>query len=122
MTAPLSLDEIRAAARQLSDRIVVTPIHRLGGPEAAASLGPNTDVLLKLELFQHTGTFKARGALLNVLGLTEAQRERGVTAISAGNHAVAVAFAAGCSRSERQGGHDRHGEPAASGIVQILRG
>jgi threonine dehydratase len=94
MTAPLSLDEIRAAVRQLSDRVVVTPIHRLGGAEAAASLGSNTEVLLKLELFQHTGTFKARGALLNVLGLTEAQRERGVTAISAGNHAVAVAFAA----------------------------
>jgi threonine dehydratase len=43
---------------------------------------------------QRTGTFKPRGALLNMLGLNAAQRERGVTAISAGNHAVAVAFAA----------------------------
>src|SRR3546814_3518106 len=50
--------------------------------------------LLKLELFQLTGTFKARGALLNALSLSADQHRRGVTAVSAGNHAVAVAFAA----------------------------
>jgi threonine dehydratase len=94
MTTPLSLTEIHAAARSLSGVIVTTPVHRLIGSEIANSLGSSTEVLLKLELFQATGTFKARGALLNVLGLTPAQRERGVTAISAGNHAIAVAFAA----------------------------
>jgi threonine dehydratase len=51
-------------------------------------------VLLKLELFQHTGSFKARGALVNTLSLDAAGRERGICAISAGNHAIAAAFAA----------------------------
>lgn len=48
----------------------------------------------KFELLQHSGTFKARGAFANLLALDAAQRARGVTAISAGNHAVAVAYAA----------------------------
>jgi threonine dehydratase len=57
-------------------------------------LGPETEVYVKLELFQHTGTFKARGALNNILSLSEEQKQRGVTACSAGNHAIAVSFAA----------------------------
>jgi threonine dehydratase len=51
-------------------------------------------VILKLELFQHTGSFKARGALANMLDLDADALARGVTAVSAGNHAIAVAFAA----------------------------
>jgi len=43
---------------------------------------------------QRTGTFKPRGALLNMLRLSPSELSRGVTAISAGNHAVAVAYAA----------------------------
>jgi threonine dehydratase len=49
---------------------------------------------LKCELFQRTGSFKARGAVNRVAHLTAEERERGVIAISAGNHAQAVAFAA----------------------------
>ena len=45
-------------------------------------------------MLQRTGTFKARGALLNALALDAGARRRGVTAVSAGNHAIAVAFAA----------------------------
>lgn len=51
---------------------------------------------MKLELLQNAGSFKARGALLSVDALTEKQRRNGVTAISAGNHALAVAWA--CQR------------------------
>lgn len=90
----LSIDEVRAAARRLADQVVTTPVHRLRSREVAAVIGGDTDVWLKLELFQHTGTFKARGALLNVLGLSSQAREHGVIAVSAGNHAAAVAFAA----------------------------
>lgn len=50
---------------------------------------------LKCELFQRTGSFKPRGALNKLSSLSEAERARGVIAISAGNHAQAVAFAAG---------------------------
>jgi threonine dehydratase len=94
MVTPLTLEEIGAAANSLRDRILLTPVHRLSGPEITAALGASTEVFLKLELFQLTGTFKARAALLSALSLTTEQRLRGVTAISAGNHAIAVAFAA----------------------------
>jgi threonine dehydratase len=94
MVAPLTLDEIRLAAGRLADHVVRTPVHQLRSPEVEETLGATTDTWLKLELFQRTGTFKARGALLNVLALSEQQREQGVTAVSAGNHAAAVAFAA----------------------------
>jgi threonine dehydratase len=90
----LTIDEIRAAAVRLADHVVTTPVHRLRSHEVAAAFGKHTDVWLKLELFQHTGTFKARGALLNVLNLAEDMRKHGVIAVSAGNHAAAVAFAA----------------------------
>jgi threonine dehydratase len=49
---------------------------------------------LKCELFQRTGSFKPRGALNKLASLTDDERRRGVIAISAGNHAQAVAFAA----------------------------
>jgi threonine dehydratase len=48
----------------------------------------------KLEFLQQTGTFKPRGALANVLELDDDALARGITAVSAGNHAIAAAFAA----------------------------
>ena len=94
MIPSLTLDEIRAARQQLGDRVVTTPVHEWEGSLRTEMLGPQTRVFLKLELLQRTGTFKARGALLNMLRLTPEELARGVTAISAGNHAVAVAYAA----------------------------
>ena len=91
---PLTLAEIRAAAQRLQGQITTTPVHRLHTPEVAGELGEATTAILKLELLQHTGTFKARGALLNMMMLDAARLAYGVTAVSAGNHAVAVAFAA----------------------------
>jgi threonine dehydratase len=57
-------------------------------------VGPKTRVYLKEELFQRTGSFKPRGALTVMLGLSPEALARGVTAVSAGNHAMAVAYAA----------------------------
>jgi threonine dehydratase len=94
MIASLTLEEIREARAQLGDRIITTPVHEWEGSLREEMLGPRTRVFLKLELLQRTGTFKARGALLNMLRLTPEELARGVTAISAGNHAVAVAYAA----------------------------
>lgn len=93
-TPRLTLAEIRAARALLGDRIRTTPVQPLAGPAVDAALPAGTRVTLKLELFQHTGSFKARGALVNTLSLTEAERARGICAISAGNHAIAAAFAA----------------------------
>jgi threonine dehydratase len=90
----LTLADIRAARALLGDRVLRTPVLPLLGPAVEAAFAPGTRVLLKLELFQHTGSFKARGALVNTLSLSEAERGRGICAISAGNHAIAAAWAA----------------------------
>lgn len=91
---PPDLEEIRAARRELGDRVRETPVWEWRGRELDETLAPGTRVFLKLELFQYAGTFKPRGALLNMLELSEGELARGVTAVSAGNHAMAVGFAA----------------------------
>ena len=90
----LTLADIRATRAQLDPYIVETPVWPWQDSDLRAMLGEQTQVLLKLELFQRTGTFKPRGALAVMLGLDAAARQRGVTAVSAGNHAIAVAYAA----------------------------
>lgn len=92
----LSLTDIRAARSQLGDRVLKTPVQQLSGPSVEAAFAPGTRAFLKLELFQRTGSFKPRGALLNMLALSETELSRGVCAISAGNHAIATAYAARC--------------------------
>ena len=89
-----TLDEIRATRRRIDPYIVRTPVWRWQSRTVAGALGADSEVWLKLELFQKTGTFKPRGAVNGLLQLSEADRERGVTAVSAGNHAIAVAYAA----------------------------
>lgn len=91
---PPDLAEIRAARERLGDRVRETPVWEWRGREIEAAAAPGTRAVLKLELFQYAGTFKPRGALLNMLELSPAALERGVTAVSAGNHAMAVGFAA----------------------------
>ncbi|MBA4758913.1 threonine/serine dehydratase [Sphingosinicella sp.] len=95
MTDPaITIDAIRDARAALGTRIVTTPTLDWEADELRDRLGPDTRVNLKLELFQRTGTFKPRGALTVMMALSEAQRARGVTAVSAGNHAIATAYAA----------------------------
>jgi threonine dehydratase len=89
-----TLGEIRAARERLGERVRETPVWPWRGRAIEAAAGTGTDVFLKMELFQYGGTFKPRGALLNALALTDDARARGVTAVSAGNHAIATAFAA----------------------------
>jgi len=54
----------------------------------------NTNVIFKCEFLQNSGTFKVRGAINNVLNLTDIQKKSGVTAVSAGNHAIATSYVA----------------------------
>lgn len=64
-------------------------------PVAALSDASSPQALVaKFELWQVTGSFKARGALANVAAIAEEDKRYGVTAVSAGNHAIATAFAA----------------------------
>jgi threonine dehydratase len=91
---PPGLDEVRATHDRIAPFINRTPIHRWRGGEVEARTSSETEVILKLELFQQTGTFKARGALNNVMSLSPEQRAKGIVAVSAGNHAIAAAWAA----------------------------
>ena len=91
---------IAAAARRLIPVIRHTPILRIGGAELGLAGPPSPHLTLKLELLQHTGSFKPRGAFNHLLaaraaGGSGADPERaGVIAASGGNHGAAVAFAA----------------------------
>jgi len=91
VTGP-DIQEIRALRDRLTEETIVTPMLRCAAIEQAA--GENTSVEAKLEFLQRTGTFKARGALATLHGLDQEQLAAGVTAVSAGNHAIATAFAA----------------------------
>lgn len=86
------IDEVRDQRARLGDTIIRTPLVRCAGIED--ELNNDTCVFGKLEFLQHTGTFKARGALTVIGSLDREQLDAGITAVSAGNHAVAVAFAA----------------------------
>ncbi len=86
------IDEIAALREQLTAKITATPVVRC--PSIESALGGGTEVQAKLEFLQRTGTFKARGALATLMGLDAEQLSRGVTAVSAGNHAIATSFAA----------------------------
>ena len=83
----VSFDDIKAARRAIAGSVIETPtVH---SPKLSDMLG--ADIVLKLENLHYTASFKERGALNCLLGLDEAQRAAGVIAMSAGNHAQAVA-------------------------------
>jgi threonine dehydratase len=93
VTAP-TVDAIRANRARLGDRILTTPIRLLQDHALDAAVGAATRVWLKEELFQRTGSFKPRGALSVMLDLDAAALARGVTGVSAGNHAISLAYCA----------------------------
>jgi threonine dehydratase len=80
--------DIEAAATRSAGRVRATPIIELE-PGAFGSLA---QITLKLELLQHTGSFKPRGAFSHIL--SQSVPEAGVIAASGGNHGAAVAYAA----------------------------
>ena len=84
----VSAQDIRHAAIMLKDHILRTPM--LAAPMLSRRL--DCEVFVKLECLQHTSSFKARGAYMAMQGLTADQRKNGVIAMSAGNHAQAVAY------------------------------
>src|SRR5262249_38334676 len=95
-----SLNEIQKARDKLTDLVETTPVMKMESASALGVMGPGTRLHLKLELLQRAGSFKVRAAFLHLLALNQAQLARGVTTVSAGNHAVALAYAAqriGCS-------------------------
>ena len=87
----VSAEDIRRAAAAIAPSVRRTPMAE--SPSLGAALG-GIRLLLKLEMFQKTGSFKPRGVANRMAELTDAERSRGVVSLSAGNHAQALAYAA----------------------------
>lgn len=104
--------DIEEARRRIRDQVKVTPCK----PSERLSELSGADVCLKLENLQHTGSFKARGALNRLMRLSEEERKRGVVAASAGNHAQGVAF-----HATRLGIHATIVMPEATPLVKVTK-
>lgn len=88
MTIPVTIDDIHAAHARIADAVVRTPtMHSRTLSEITGA-----EVYLKFENLQFTAAYKERGALNTLLLMPPEQRERGVIAASAGNHAQALAY------------------------------
>jgi threonine dehydratase len=88
---PVTLEDVEYAAARIGDAVVHTPCLR----SETLSRIAKADVWVKFENLQFTASFKERGALNTLLQLTDAEKKRGVIAMSAGNHAQGVAYHAG---------------------------
>jgi threonine dehydratase len=84
----LTREDVRRAQEVVGRFLPPTPLR------PSFALREHGEVLLKLECWQPTGSFKVRGALHLLASLSEPERRRGVVAASAGNHALGVAYAA----------------------------
>jgi threonine dehydratase len=86
--AEITAEGVREAAKRIAGAVKLTPcLH-----SATLSRLTGAEVFLKFENLQFTASFKERGALNRLLTLPDAARRRGVIAMSAGNHAQAVAY------------------------------
>ena len=83
-----TLADVRDAAAMIAGKVMQTPF--LPAPRLSSLTG--AEVWVKYENLQVTNAFKERGALVKLLSLSEEERRRGVIAMSAGNHAQAVAY------------------------------
>ena len=88
MMHPPTIDDIRAAAQRIDGAVIRTPM--LVSKTLSEIIG--AEVWLKFENLQFTAAYKERGALNKLLQLSPEERQRGVIAASAGNHAQAVAY------------------------------
>lgn len=87
-TLAIVAEDVRDAARCIEGQVLRTPC----APSKVLSKLTGAEVWLKFENFQFTAAFKERGAVNKLARLTEAERAAGVAAMSAGNHAQAVAY------------------------------
>lgn len=87
----ITLNDIREARDRITRFVKRTPLER--SETLSRHLG--TNVYVKYELFQKTGSFKPRGAFNKMLSLSDEEKRNGVVAVSGGNHAQGVAYAAG---------------------------
>jgi threonine dehydratase len=87
----ITITDIEEASTRIAPYVKRTSLER----SETLSLHLGTNVYVKYELFQKTGSFKPRGAFNKMLSLTDEEKRNGVVAVSGGNHAQGVAYAAG---------------------------
>jgi threonine dehydratase len=87
----IDFEQVKELRKTLRKWVVETPVLECVSLQQRSAAA---QVFAKLEFLQGTGTFKLRGALAVMLGLSREQLKAGITAVSAGNHAIAAAFAA----------------------------
>ncbi|HEY4360871.1 MAG TPA: threonine/serine dehydratase [Bryobacteraceae bacterium] len=90
MGESLSLKDIQTARQRIAPGIRRTLLR----PTSSLSERLKTNVYVKLEMFQKTGSFKVRGVFNKALSLGPEHRDHGIVAVSGGNHALAVAYVA----------------------------
>lgn len=108
----LTFERIEEARQRIGDRLDVTPLAK--GQNLSDLTGAR--LYFKLENLRITGSFKERGALNKLLTLTPEERDRGVVAVSAGNHAQGVAL-----HATRLGIRSTIVMPSATPIVKVMR-
>jgi threonine dehydratase len=89
-----TISKINLARSLIKENLIKTPVIPLKSDRWMEVLPRDTNVSVKLELFQQAGSFKARGAYLGIQNLSSEQKKQGVVAASGGNHALAVSWAA----------------------------
>ncbi len=89
-----TIDAIRANRLRLGTLVETTSVRRVQDDALAQAVGAHTEVWLKEELFQRTGSFKPRGALSVMLDLDADALRCGVVGVSAGNHAISLGYSA----------------------------
>ena len=87
----LSISKIEEVYNQIKPFINITPLIKAN---QLIDKICNTNIYLKFECFQKSGSFKSRGAINNILSSKKKDLENGITAVSAGNHAIAASYAA----------------------------
>ena len=87
------VSDILIARNRIKNTILHTPL--IYSPGLSKKIGSN--IYLKMECWQLTGSFKVRGAINMVLALSEEERNRGLVTASSGNHGIALSYAASLS-------------------------
>jgi threonine dehydratase len=106
----IPLEWLHAAAERIAPHIKPTPL----------TYDPENDIYIKWENQQVTGSFKARGALNKILGLSEWERQRGLVTASAGNHGQGVALAAQITGAKVLVFASEHASPAKLVAMRAL--
>ena len=87
-------NNIDRAREVLQGKIVNTPTLELNEDDLREILPDNSEVSIKLELFQQTGSFKARGVAIGLETLEEDKKAQGIVTVTGGNHGIATAWGA----------------------------